>query len=182
MKKTVIISILAMAVCLACIVGFNQNAEAAGGTAISSGGTLVISVNPKIAVKYNADGYVIEVKALNTDAGAIVKSCKDLKGLKARSAAVELVNAIGKSGYFTDKTGSSPRQITIEIEKGSKLPYRGFMDDIVSDVRKCLSSNKWTANIDVQNKNAQGRTDYDVTDYGRTDYNDTDYGKTDYND
>lgn len=193
MKKSVIAIVLALVMSLACLTGCGQNASApASGTEIASGGVLILSVNPEIAVEYDENGLVTGVTARNDDAIAIIDSCEGLIGKETRSVVTELVNSIGEAGYFVEEVEGEPRQITIEIEAGSKLPNQTFIDDVVADVRSCVSANAWNVPTDVQNESDYGITDYVDTDYGPnadgvTDYNDTDYGPnadgvTDYDD
>ena len=49
-----------------------------------------------------------------------------------------IVTAIGDAGYFVEDMNSSGRQIVLEIEAGSSMPYEGFMDEVVDDVRTCV--------------------------------------------
>ena len=156
------------------------------------GGTLVISVNPEIAIEYDRTGIVTGVTARNNEALAIINNCQGLIGSQTRDAVNQLVTAIGEAGYFVEDVSGQNRQITIEIEAGSALPYDGFMDEVVEEVKACVNANQWAAPLDVRNESDYGITNYIDTDYGPnndgvTDYNDTDYGPnndgvTDYND
>ena len=191
MKKSVIAIVLALVMSLACLTGCGQNASApASGTEIASGGVLILSVNPEIAVEYDEKGHVTGVTARNDDAIAIIDSCEGLIGKETRSVVTELVNSIGEAGYFVEEVEGEPRQITIEIEAGSKLPNQTFLDDVVADVRSCVSANAWNVPTDVQNESDYGITDYvdtdygpnsdGVTNYGSSNYGDTNYGNSNY--
>ena len=194
MKKTVIATALTLALSLACLTGCGSQsaAPADSGTELASGGVLVLSVNPEIAVEYDETGVVTGVTARNDDAMEIIASCEGLIGQQTRDAVSELVTAIGEAGYFVEEVDGERRQITLEIEAGSKLPHDAFLDEVVSDVRDCVSTNSWTAPLNVENESDYGITDYVDTDYGPendgvTDYDDTDYGPnndgvTDYDD
>ena len=159
----------------------------------ADGGTLLISVNPEIAVEYDDKGIVTAVSARNNDAFSIINKCEGLIGTPTREAVSKLVTAIGESGYFVEEATGTARQIVIEIEAGSSIPYEGFMDEVVDDVRACVSTHNWSAPLDVHNESDYGLTDYvdtdygpsndGVTDYAYTNYGDdgvTDYGNTDY--
>lgn len=186
MKKTIFTVALALVLSLCLVVGCSKTpAKTDGGEKLSTGGVLVLSVNPKIAVQYDENGNVTAVDARNEDAKAIVESCEDLVGKEAREAVKKLVAAIGEAGYFVEEIEGERRQITIEIEEGSKLPSDAFIKDIVSDIKDYIKSNEWKANLDVKNASDYGLTDLDVTDNetdDTTDYDDTDYDPDDTSD
>jgi len=192
-KKSVLSILMALMMGLACLTGCSQTtAEVPQELALSSGGVLVLRVNPEIAVEYDENGLVTGVSARNDDALAIISSCEGLIGQEARTAVTSLVTAIGEAGYFVEEVEGERRQITIEIEAGSQMPHETFLDEVVSDVRDCVSANRWAAPLNVENESDYGLTDYVDTDYGPnsdgvTDYDDTDYGPnsdgvTDYSD
>ena len=193
MKKLSIITInLALVMSLIGLTGCGQRTTVDQNTELTSGGVLVLSVNPEIAVEFDENGLVTGVTARNDDALAIISSCTGLIGQQTRDVVTDLVTAIGEAGYFVEEIEGERRQITIEIEAGSKLPHDTFLDEVISDVRDCVSSNSWHNPIDVLGETDYGMTDYVDTDYGPnndgvTDYIDTDYGPnndgvTDYND
>ena len=169
-------------------------ADALGGTAdaLPAGGVLRLSVNPEIAVHYDADGLVTGVEARNDDGAAILAGYAGFEGKAARQVVAELVTAIGEAGYFVEEIEGARRQIVIEIEPGSALPSSTFLADVAADVQACVSANQWQSPVDVRGESDYGLADYVDTDYGPnsdgvTDYNDTDYGPnndgvTDYND
>ena len=156
----------------------------------ADGGILVISVNPEIAVEYDNSGIVTGITARNNEALTIINNCQGLIGSKTKDAVNKLVTAIGEAGYFVEEVSGQTRQITIEIEAGSSLPYDGFMDEVVEEVKTCVNDHKWAAPLEVRNESDYGITDYvdtdygpnndGVTDYGATDYGATNYGTTDY--
>lgn len=175
---------------------------------LANGGVLVLSVNPEIAVEYDAAGTVSGVTARNNDALSIINSCTDLIGRPTRDVVSDLVTAIGNAGYFVEEVDGTTRQITLEIEPGSSLPSGTFLDDVITDIRTTVQNHDWTTPLNVEitddkgstttyvdtdyGPGNDGRTDYDDTDYGPgndgvTDYDDTDYGPnndgvTDYDD
>lgn len=151
------------------------------GLSLASGGTLVLKVNPEIAVEYDENGTVTGVTARNDDALAIINSCTGLIGQPTRNVVTDLVTAIGEAGYFVEEIEGERRQITLEIEPGSSLPSGTFLDDVVADIRTAVSSHDWSTPLVVEGESDFGITDYIDTDYGKgsdgyTDYNDTDYG------
>ena len=183
-RRPIIIVSLIVALAMTIFAG----CQAAGpGTSLSEGGTLILSVNPEIAIEYDTDGNVTSVEARNDDAQPIVAGLSDLQGQPARQLITELVQAIGNAGYFVEEIEGQPRQIVIEIESGSSLPTDAFLDQIAGDVEDLLRDNQWNGVVDVDGDTDYGNTDYGNTDYGNTDYDDptdgtTDYGNTDYDD
>ena len=146
----------------------------------ADGGILVISVNPEIAVEYDTSGIVTGITARNNEALTIINNCQGLIGSKTKDAVNKLVTAIGEAGYFVEEVSGQTRQITIEIEAGSSLPYDGFMDEVVEEVKTCVNDHKWAAPLEVRNESDYGITDYVDTDYGPNNDGVTDYGATDY--
>ncbi len=201
MKKSIIAMAMALALTVSCFTGCAQSDPPApvpeteapdAVTALADGGILVLSVNPKIAVEYGNDGKVTGVTARNEDALAIIASCTGLIGQETRVAVAQLVKAIGEAGYFLEDIDGEKRQITLEIEAGSKLPSDTFLDDVIAEIRSCVAENTWATPLAVRGESDYGITDYVDTDYGPnndgiTDYDDTDYGPnndgiTDYDD
>ena len=183
MKKFVIAIALALVMSLTCLTGCGgQTAtEVPSGTELASGGVLVLSVNPEIAVEYDKAGVVTGVTARNDDALAIIAACEGLIGQQTRDAVSDLVTAIGDAGYFVEEIEGERRQITIEIEAGSALPSDDFLDGVIADVKTAVDSHNWQTPLNLEGNTDYGITDYIDTDYGPgndgyTDYADTDYG------
>ncbi len=210
-KKSIIAVALALGMSLVCfagcgrLIGGEESASqtntdpqsvqvAEAGVGIMSGGVLLLSVNPQLAIEYNEAGLVTEVSARNDEAIAIISRCEGLIGGETRSVVSKLVIAIGEAGYFVDNVEGSGRQITIEIEDGSQLPSQTFFNEVVSDVQTILTSRQWTnsagevpdqsipqpsVNVIVpQGTQISGGTQYVDTDYGPDNDGVTDYGVT----
>ena len=153
MKKT-LKSILAfgaaMIIGIACLSGCGSASTGENVSELSSGGVIVLSVNPEISVSYDKDGNVTEVKGLNNDGRGIIESFADYEGRPCKQVVSELVTMIGEAGYFVEEIEGERRQITIEIEPGSGLPYETFFDDVVVEIRECVDSHNWSSPIDVR--------------------------------
>ena len=188
-KRSVIAVALALILSLAALAGCGGGSASApaAGTELASGGVLLLSVNPKIAVEYDKSGLVTGVTARNDDAIAIISGCEGLIGKETRAVVSQLVTAIGEAGYFVEEIEGEARQITIEIESGSALPSQSFLNDVVADVQTTVGSRDWTnAAGEVPAEPAplpqvntvvpQGTQVNGGTDYGMTDYVDTHYG------
>lgn len=150
-------------------------------TAQLEGGTLLLKVNPEIAISYDKDGKVTNIESRNDDAKKILELYKEFKGKDTKQVITDLVAEIGKAGYFVEEVDGNPRKITIEIEKGSNIANKEFLDDIMVDVKKYVNENQYKASLDIVGESDYGIDEYVDTDYGTdndgvTDYNDTDYG------
>ena len=191
--KSILTTLLALIMSFTILTGCGSKTnDTVSGTELSSGGVLILSVNPEIAVEYDDKGIVTGVTARNDDALAIIAACGGIIGKETCDAVTVLVNAIGEAGYFIEEVEGEKRQITIEIEAGSVLPAEDFLDEVIAYVRLCVENNNWNAPLFLENATDYGVTDYAATDYGVnsdgiTDYNNTDYGPnndgvTNYND
>lgn len=155
-------------------------------------GTLLLKVNPEIAINYDGDGKVTELIGVNDDGKKILETINDYVGKDTKDVMSELITKIGEAGYFVEDVDGNKRQITIEIEKGSYKPYDSFFKDVIENAKKTVNTNHWYNPFNVVSDKGYGYTDYIDTDYGDgndgiTDYIDTDYGDnsdgvTDYND
>lgn len=192
MKK--LYTLMIMLAMVMTLVGCSTNSTSTTETqnTLTSTGVLTLRVNPEIAISYDENGYVIDVKGVNDDGKAIVSDTSSYIGKETRAVVAELLTKIGEAGYLVEEVEGEKRQVIIEIEEGSVIPYTSFVDDVVSEVKVTVDTHKWQNQIDLRNETDYGITSYIDTDYGPdsdgfTDYNDTDYGPnndgvTDYDD
>ena len=213
-KKSILTVALALVLSLACFAGCGKqtqvlepavqteteqtlaNTAAQAEAGILTGGVLLLSVNPQLAVEYDEAGLVTGVSARNDEALAIIAKCEGLIGGQTRTVVSKLVTAIGEAGYFVENVDGEGRQITIEIEDGSKLPSQTFFNEVIIDVQTAVSSREWTNSageapavpvpqprvnaIVPQGTQVNGGLDYVDTDYGPDNDGVTDFGVTDY--
>ncbi len=196
-KKNIMVKVLSLIALVFVLVGLTACGQgtdtaavttSAESTKIASNGTLILKVNPEVAVHYDDEGFVTGVTGKNKDGKKLTETYTGFEGKDARVVVNEVIAAIGEAGYFVEEIEGDPRKITIELERGSVVPTESFVVDIVSDIRDFVNGQNWEAPVEVKN----GGTDYDDTDYGPnndgvTDYDDTDYGPnndgvTDYDD
>ena len=156
-----------MVLSIGALAGCGEDASAA------EAGTLVIKVNPEIAVDYDDEGKVVGVRGLNDDGKALVESYSGFEGRASDSVVTELVTMIHEAGYFETEIEGEGRQITIEIEKGSEMPRKDFLTDIVTDVKAYMGDKPFTGNIVVEGESNYGVSDYAVSPYGDSSYNAT---------
>lgn len=191
-KKSLMTAMLFVLTFLMLLTGCAGNSSSAPAQTLASGGTLILKVNPEIAVSYDDLGKVTKINARNDDAKKILQNYSGFEGKDTKVVMVDLVKAIKDAGYFVEEIEGKNKQITIEIEKGSKLPSPVFMDDIVLGVKDYVQSSSLHSPLDIQGETDYGIASYVDTDYGPnndgfTDYKDTDYGPgndgvTDYKD
>lgn len=103
-------------------------------------GTLILKVNPEIAVEYDGDGNVVGIRGLNEDGRRIVEGCQDYAGRSCQEVVEELIGLINEAGYFVEETEGEDRRITIEIERGSAIPETDFLDKIAVSVQDCVAA------------------------------------------
>jgi hypothetical protein len=111
-----------------------------------------------------------------------LKGKEGLVGKETREVISKLVDAIGEAGYFVEEIEGEARQITIEITKGSKLPYDQFIEEVVAEVRKSVEDNNWKAPLGVKNDSDFGLADYNDKDYHSSDDDDDDTDEDDIDD
>lgn len=149
-------------------------------TTLASGGTLVLRVNPEIAIEYDGNGKVTAVRGKNQDGKDIVAGYQDYVGKECREVVGDLVGAIHKAGYFVEEVEGEGRKITIEIETGSSLPKDQFLDEIVTDIKQYVTDMKMNSPVVVEGETDYGVTIYDSTNYGETNYSPYDDPATPY--
>ena len=159
----------------------SAESSAVSAEALADTGTIVLRVNPEIAVHYDDKGIVTAVEGLNDDGKALLADPDAYIGMECREAVRSLVADINEAGYFVEETEGENKQIVIEIEQGSAMPTADFLDNIVTDVRSYVSEMHLASPVDLEGESNYGITNYQDTDYGPdndgvTDYDDTDYG------
>lgn len=184
---------LSLMLCGALIAGCAQQASAENSQAIASGeaavssaedeiyGTIVLRVNPEIAVSYDKSGNVVKVEGLNDDGRALVPDDAEFIGQPCRSVVEALLGKFNEAGYLVEEVEGEGRQVQIELEDGSHMPTHNFLNDIVEGADSYAHTNKVNAVFAVSGTTDYGWSYYDDTDYGPsndgvTDYDDTDYG------
>lgn len=123
-----------------------EEAPAATSLAAHAAGVLRLKVNPELAVAYDENGNVVGVEARNDDGEKILADFSGYAGKDAAQVISELVEIMGNAGYFVEEIegeGTTGRQITIEVEDGSKLPSGLTMQDVVDQVIACVKAHNW---------------------------------------
>lgn len=157
--KSILVSALITIFAIVSLTGCVQEKTKTPEKTCESSGVLKITVNPEIEIFYDENGNVTNLKSNNGDGEKILKGYDDYQGKETKTVVLELVDRIGKAGYFTEEIESENniRKVTLEIEPGSILPSDTFLEDISKNIQKSIDKSNWKSSIDV--------VDYDLEDY-----------------
>lgn len=97
-------------------------------------GSFILSVNPEIRIDYDENGKVTSVKGNNKDGKALLEGLDGYVGLSCADVISDLVKEIHAAGYFVDEIDGERRNIVIQIEPGSVIPEKGFVEKIEKEV------------------------------------------------
>ena len=145
MKKQIVFALIA-AMLLTILSGCTTQPEPTAPQ--SRGGRVYITVNPEIAVTYDADGTVVSVTAVTEDAKAIVDSYQDYAGKECTQVVTELVTKIGEAGYISED--SEDVVISISFEKESGVPDEGFVKEMKQQIQTVVTDNNWQGTVTVE--------------------------------
>lgn len=155
-----------------------QGATQTQATAIpEGGGSLLVKVNPEIAVIYDKDGRVVAVEGRNDEGRALVTDDAEFIGKDCKTVVSALVAKIKGAGYIVEEVEGDGNNITIEVEDGSRVPSENFLSGVVAGVYKYTNGQKIDAKVNVE-----GESRYGWSEYGDSDYGPDNDGVTDYDD
>lgn len=152
MKKRIysIVGILFMAMSLV-LVGCSADGDKAmsvnDSEALTTLGTLILKVNPEIAIDYTDQGEVTNIRALNEDGEEIINDYSDYIGKNSEVVLEELIKLIGDAGYFVEEIEGKSKRIVIELEAGSKVPGDNFLGDMATNAQEAVK--EFTSNSEV---------------------------------
>lgn len=106
---------------------------------LSDSGTIVLRINPELAIEYDESGKVTSVTGRNDDGREIVETYADFIGKDSGLVLEELIALISEAGYFVEEVEGTPRQIVIELESGSILPADDFLEKMTTNVQTAVS-------------------------------------------
>ena len=153
--KSIVSMFVVMVMSLSILTGCARKVENKG-TELAQGGTIRLSVNPEIEVHYDKDGKVTELEAKNQEGAEILADYKGYEGKDAKTVVSELVEEIGKAGYFVEEVEGEKKKITLELERGSSVPNDTFIDEMVKQVKEVVDNAQW--------KDSVLKVDYDIDD------------------
>ena len=165
---TVALMLVLALVLSACAIGANVKAEA---------GTLLVKVNPEVAINYDDNGNVKTIVAKNKDAKTVIEGFTGFEGRPVREVAKELVERIKDKGFLVEEVEGKLRKVVIEVEKGSKVPNDQFVFEVVEDIKAYVHLTDLNTTVKTETTSDYGQfegglTVIDVTDYDQTDYDD----------
>jgi hypothetical protein len=186
-KRKLFSAIIALLAVLGILAGCTAPGQPAAETTVEAnseagGGTILLKVNPEIAVRFNEDGIVTDVFARNSDAQPIVAAHGDLTGQEATAVIRSLLGSIHDAGYLIDDLDGERRQITIELEQGSIVPSDTFMEKVVDVVQKYISGEKLRSDLTVWDDTDFSLSDYDASEFYGSAYDSSLFGVSDYSD
>ncbi len=114
--------------------------SAAEGESLSATGTVVLKVNPEIAVEYDEEGLVTRLIGKNDEGEKIVDTYSDYIGKDSGLVLEELIALIDQAGYFIEEVEGEKRQIVLELETGSSLPQENFLEGLAANVQQAVSN------------------------------------------
>ena len=140
------------------------------------GGAILLKVNPEIEIFYDADGLVTKIEGENDDGRSVIADYKGYTGKSCRDVVRELVTRIHDAGYFVEETEGEARKITLELEKGSVLPEKDFLNSIAADVESYTAAEHLNSPVNVYDDDDwdDDRDDRDDWDDDRDDWDDWD--------
>lgn len=116
-----------------------EEISTAQGESLSSFGTIVLKINPEIAIEYDEQGLVTRVIGKNDDGQEIVDMYYDFIGKDSGLVLEELVALINEAGYFVEEVEGEARQIILELESGSVLPEDNFLEVLAMNIQNAIS-------------------------------------------
>ena len=112
-------------------------------TVKAAGGVLSLKINPEIALHYDENGKVTKVEGRNADGTRILEGFTGYTGKDTAQVLEELVDLIGKAGYFVEEADGTSRRIVLELDPGSQLPHDQFLQDMAKHVKSCVENKNW---------------------------------------
>ena len=110
---------------------------------VAAGGVLRLKINPEIALHYDENGKVTKLEGRNPDGTKILEGITGYVGKDTTQVLEELVELIGKAGYFVEEADGTARRIVLELDPGSQVPHAQFLQDMAQHVKTCVESKSW---------------------------------------
>ena len=119
----------------------------------ATGGVLSLKINPEIALHYDESGKVTKLEGRNPDGQTLIRDYTGYTGKDTTEVLTELVERIGKAGYFVDEADGKARQIILELDPGSQLPSETFLEDMAAHVKLCVQNQNWVGEREFEYEN-----------------------------
>lgn len=115
-----------------------------------TGGVLCLKINPEIALHYDENGKVTRLEGRNNDGARLLEDFTGYEGKDTAQVLEELVDLIGKAGYFVEEADGTARKIVLELDPGSQVPHDRFLEDMAVHVKLCVESKSWVGERDYE--------------------------------
>ena len=107
-------------------------------TALAETGILTLSVNPELEIKYDSNGRVIDLTGRNDDGKTIIDSYPDYIGKECDDVLRDLIIEINEAGFFVEDIDGNEKNIILQIEPGSVLPTKDFLNEMVESTQDAV--------------------------------------------
>ncbi len=107
-------------------------------TALAETGILTLSVNPELEIKYDSNGRVIDLSGRNDDGKTIINSYPDYIGKECDDVLRDLIIEINEAGFFVEDIDGNEKNIILQIEPGSVLPTKDFLNEMVESTQDAV--------------------------------------------
>lgn len=138
-----------------------EEISTAQGESLSSSGTIILKINPEIAVEYDEAGLVTRIVGKNDDGQEIVDTYHDFIGKDSGLVLEELIALIDEAGYFVEEVEGEARRIVLELESGSVLPEDNFLEILTINIQNAVSNLNTEADV-VQEEASDKDKDLEV--------------------
>ena len=129
------------------LTGCATPAPETGGAPLTERGVLTLSVNPEIEIEYNKEGQVTTLVGKNDDGKQIVASYQNYIGKECGVVLEELIGDIYEAGYFVDDIDGNKKNIVLQMEPGSVLPYDSFLTNMTASAQNAVKGLQLSSSI-----------------------------------
>lgn len=156
------LKLAAVAALLALIIGigFGAGAYKVNHTVVS---TVSLDVNPSIELRVNRHERVLEARALNEDAGAVLDGM-DLEGSDLNVAVNAVIGAMVRNGYISEAANS----ILISVDSDDNANAKALQEKLTLEVSKLLDTQNFNGAVLSQTVEKESELKLKAEKYGIT--------------
>ena len=156
------LKLAAVAALLALIIGigFGASAYKVNHTVVS---TVSLDVNPSIELRVNRHERVLEARALNEDAGAVLDGM-DLEGSDLNVAVNAVIGAMVRNGYISEAANS----ILISVDSDDNANAKALQEKLTLEVSKLLDTQNFNGAVLSQTVEKESELKLKAEKYGIT--------------
>ena len=139
--KKLLISVICIG--LVFVLGACASAAAAG-LDLTQGGNLHLSEEMEFAIVIDQQGNVETVTACRDDGNKVLAEYTGFQGKDCETVTQELVEAIREAGFYVEEVEQEPFGITIELERGIRLPGEKKINEAARKAQERIQENGQT--------------------------------------